>query len=296
MKTSLLYFQCEETAALKLAHLASLTPQLIIRHDFPDGEFKLQLPVNISNRAVLFHTLDHPNEKLIELLFAAGGARQQGVRHLTLIAPYLAYMRQDIAFITGEVISQRVIGELLASIFDAVITVDPHLHRISKLEEAIPVDPALVVSAAPLLGEFVAKQRSNPFLMGPDAESAQWISQAALKANLDFSVAKKIRHGDLDVEITFPKIHVEGRSVVLLDDIASSGHTLARAAEILFTAGASTVDVAVTHALFSDDAIELIKRSGVENIWSTDTVAHSSNAVSVLPELAKALKNILKSK
>ena len=293
-KISLLYFQSEEASALRLAQLAGLNPQLIIRHDFPDGEFKLQLPTNLSSRTVLFHTLDHPNEKFIELLFAAGGARQQGVRHLTLVAPYLAYMRQDIAFIEGEVISQRIIGELLASMFDAVITVDPHLHRIAKLEEAIPVDPALVISAAPLLGEFVAKQRSNPFLMGPDAESAQWIAQAALKAHLDFAVAKKIRRGDLEVEITFPKIHVDGRAVVLLDDIASSGHTLARAAEILFTAGAVTVDVAVTHALFSDGAVELIKNSGVQNIWSTDTVIHSSNAVSVLPNLAKALKNIFR--
>lgn len=293
-KTSLLYFKNEETAAFSLARLADLDPQLITRHDFPDGEFKLQLPLNISSRAVLFHTLDHPNEKLIELLFTAGTARLQGVRHLTLVAPYLAYMRQDIAFVTGEVISQRIIGELLASLFDALITVDPHLHRITKLDEAIPVDPAIVISAAPLLGKFVAQQRFNPFLMGPDAESAQWISQAALRANLDFAVAKKIRHGDLDVEITFPKVQVEGRSVVLLDDIASSGRTLARAAEALFSAGASTVDVAVTHALFSDDAIEHIKNSGVQNIWSTDTVAHPSNAVSVLPELAKALKKILK--
>jgi len=296
MKTSLLYFQDEAEPALELADLARLTPQLVIRHDFPDGEFKLQLPSNVSSRAVIFRSLNHPNEKLIELIFTGGTARMLGVRHLTLVAPYLAYMRQDIAFVPGEVISQRIVGELLASIFDAVITVDPHLHRISKLKEAIPLDPAIVISAAPLLAEFVAKQRNNPFLIGPDAESVQWISQAALHAHLDYAVAKKIRHGDLNVEISFPKVNIKGRPVVILDDIASSGHTLAQAAKILLAAGALTVDVAVSHALFNSGAIELIKSSGVQNIWSANTVAHSSNAISVFPEIAKALKNILKQK
>ena len=286
---SLLYFKSEASAALNLARLANLNPQLIERHDFPDGEFKLQLPSALPSRVVLLHSLDRPNEKLIELLFTARTARQLGVQHLTLVSPYLAYMRQDIAFVPGEVVSQRIVGDLLASLFDAVITVDPHLHRVSKLEEVIPAEHAITISAAPILGDLAVQKRVNPFLVGPDEESAQWVAQAAKLHQLDYAVATKLRLGDRSVDIQLPSMNAEGRAVVLLDDIASSGYTLARAAELLLKAGAATVDVAVTHALFDDQAEAVIIKSGVSQIWTTDCIPHASNAVSVLPLIAQAL-------
>ena len=290
---SLLYFKSEAEAALKLAKLADLDPCLIERHDFPDGEFKLKLPSVLSHKAVLFHTLDHPNEKLIELLLAAKTARQLGVQHLTLVVPYLAYMRQDIAFVPGEVVSQRIIGDLLASLFEAVITVDPHLHRVASLEQAIPVKNAINISAAPMLGELAVEKRAHPFLIGPDEESSQWVAQAAAAHQLDYAVATKTRLGDRSVEIHLPAMDVKGRAVILLDDIASSGHTLARAAELLLAAGAKTVDVAVTHALFDSQAEDLIKRAGVSQVWTTDCIAHPSNAVSVLPAITQALSGLV---
>lgn len=292
--TVLLYFKVEEQSAQKLARYIGVTALLIARHNFPDGEFKLQLPTGLPSSVVVFHTLDHPNEKLIELFLVARAARQLGVRHLTLIAPYLAYMRQDMAFIPGEVVSQKIIGDLLASLFDAVIAVDPHLHRISKLEEAIPVLQAIALSAAPMLGALAASKRINPFLVGPDSESEQWIAKAALQHRLDCAVANKVRHGDRHVDITLPQANFLGRSMVLLDDIASSGHTLASAAKLLLSAGAKTVDVAVTHALFDSQALDVIRAAGVSEIWSTDCIAHTTNAVSVLPMIAKAFITIPK--
>lgn len=288
-ETVLLYFERASKAALQLAYLAKLSPQLIVRHDFPDGEMKLRLPAKLPDRAVLFHTLDQPNEKLIELLFAAKTARQLGVLHLTLVAPYLPYMRQDIAFEPGEAISQRIIGDLIASLFDSVITVDPHLHRTPNLADVIPVKQALVLSAATLLGELAAKRRPNPILIGPDEESAQWVAQAASSNHLDYAVAHKTRHGDKSVDITLPLMNVKDRHVVLLDDIASSGRTLALAAKLLYAAGAKTVDVAVTHALFNGDAMEIITHAGIQEIWSTDCILHPTNAVSILPKIAQIL-------
>lgn len=289
---SLLYFKDEAVTALKLAKLAGLTPCLIERHDFPDGEFKLKLPPTLSSRAVLFRSLNHPNEKLVELLLAAKTAKQLGVQHLTLVAPYLGYMRQDIAFVPGEVVSQRIVGDLLASLFDAVITLDPHLHRVANLKEAVPVKDAINISAAPILGDWVVQKRANPFLIGPDEESAQWVAQAAAAHQLDYAVATKTRLGDRSVDIALPTIDVKGRAVILLDDIASSGHTLARATELLLEAGAASVDVAVTHALFDRQAEALVKKAGVSQIWSTDCIAHTSNAVSVMPAIAQALSKL----
>ena len=234
----LLYFEDETQFALQVAHDAGLTPALIQRHRFPDGELKLRLPSALPSHVVVLRSLVNPNEKLVELLLVARTARSLGAQRLTLVAPYLAYMRQDIAFHPGEVVSQRVVGQFLASLFDAVITVDPHLHRIHSLDEAIPVATTVVLSGAPLLGDLIAKHHAHPFLIGPDGESAQWVAAAAQSHGFDCAVCKKIRHGDHAVDILLPSIDVKGRAVVVLDDVASSGQTLARAAQLLLAAGA----------------------------------------------------------
>lgn len=288
----LLYFDDEADAALRLADLAGLTPCVIDRHRFPDGELKLRLPPALTGSVVLLRTLAQPNEKLIELLLAARTARALGARHLTLVAPYLAYMRQDIAFLPGEAVSQRIVGQFLASLFDAVITVDPHLHRIAALEQAVPVRQAIVLSGAPLLGDWIAQRRPHPFLIGPDGESAQWVAQAAARHGLDHAVCQKLRHGDKHVDIELPSVNVQGRAVVLLDDVASSGRTVARAAQLLRAAGAASVDVAVTHALFAGDALQVIRDAGVAEVWSTDCIAHPSNVVSMAPAIAQALQGL----
>ena len=219
----LLYFEEEKNQATQIANAAGMALACISRHRFPDGELKLRLPDTLSPRVTLLRSLHQPNEKLLELLLVARTARTLGAKHLTLVAPYLAYMRQDIAFQPGEAVSQRIVGGFLADLFDAVITVDPHLHRISTLQEAIPAPHAIVLSGAPLLADWIALQRKHPLLIGPDEESAQWIAQAAKRHGFDFAVCQKIRHGDRSVEATLPHADIAGRAVVLLDDIASSG-------------------------------------------------------------------------
>jgi ribose-phosphate pyrophosphokinase len=285
----LLHFLEDTEIAVRAATAAGLNACAIERHRFPDGELRLRLPGALPSRVVLWRTLNDPNEKLVELLLVAQTARSLGAQHLTLVAPYLAYMRQDIAFNPGEVVSQRVVGKFLAGLFDAVITVDPHLHRVSTLQEAVPVADAVVLSGAPVLADLVHQRRPNAVLMGPDEESLQWVAQAAARHGWDHAVCLKQRHGDRAVSIELPAMPVKGRAVVLMDDVASSGHTLAEAARLLRAAGAASVDVAVTHALFAQGALALVKEAGVGEVWSTDCIAHESNAVSMVPALAQAL-------
>jgi ribose-phosphate pyrophosphokinase len=285
----LLHFEEDQPMAARIARAAGMAHAPVERHRFPDGELKLRLPATLPPRVVLLRTLDNPNEKLVELLLVARTARTLGATHLTLVAPYLAYMRQDIAFQPGEVVSQRVVGGFLAELFDAVITVDPHLHRIATLAQAVPVAQATVLSGAPLLADLIATHHPRPLLVGPDEESAQWIAQAAERHGFDFAVCRKVRNGDRDVHIALPDLNIAGRAVVLLDDVASSGHTLAGAARLLLAAGAASVDVAVTHALFAGDALQVIRNAGVGQVWSTDCIAHPSNAVSMAPLIAETL-------
>lgn len=288
----LLCFEEEMGRGARIAHAGNLALAKIEQHRFPDGEIKLRLPQTLPKQTAILCTLNDPNEKLIALLLAAQTARDLGAKHLTLLAPYLAYMRQDVAFQAGEAISQRVVGGFLARLFDALITVDPHLHRVATLQEAVPVTQAIVLSGAPLLSDLIATRRSNPLLIGPDEESAQWVAQAASHHGFDHAVCRKLRHGDRDVEITLPDFPIAGRQVVLLDDVASTGHTLAQATRLLLAAGAKSVDMAVTHALFAGHAIQVIREAGVGDIWSTDCIEHSSNAVSLAAPFAEALAHV----
>jgi ribose-phosphate pyrophosphokinase len=284
-----LFFDDEREAAQRFAQAAKLPSAVVNRHRFPDGELKLQLPATLPSKIFLYRSLHDPNEKLVELLFVAQTARQLGASDLTLIAPYLAYMRQDIAFHEGEVVSQKIIGQFLASMFDSIITVDPHLHRVATLEEAAPVKRPVVLSGAPLLGAYIAERLPNAFLLGPDSESAQWIASAARAHGFEHAACEKVRHGDKDVVVQLPDVSLKGRAVVILDDVASSGRTLAKATQAALAAGASSVDVAVTHALFADDAMAVILESGVRDVWSTDCIAHSSNVVSIANMLVHAV-------
>jgi len=288
----LLCLEDELGLARHIAQAAGMPLACIERHVFPDGEIKLRLPTALPQGVVVLRSLHQPNTKLVELLLTARTARQLGATHLTLVAPYMAYMRQDVAFQPGEAVSQKIVGNHLADLFDAVITVDPHLHRVASLKEAVPTTQALALTAAPLLADFVHSQCPNALLIGPDEESEQWITSAAQQHGFDHGVCRKTRHGDRQVDISLPDVPVSNRAVVLLDDIASSGHTLAQAARLLLQAGARSVDVAVTHALFSGDALEVVRHAGVGRIWSTDSVPHVSNRVSIAPLLAAALHQL----
>ena len=285
----LLAFDDEAELAQRLAAALSWPLAIIDRHEFPDGETRLRLPPALPAQVVLLRGLQQPNAKLTQLMLAAAGARELGALRLTLVSPYLAYMRQDMAFTAGEVVSQRHLGALLAACFDTVVTVDPHLHRVATMDEVLPGRRGIALSAAALLGAHVAQQVPAALLLAPDEEAGQWVRIAAQAQGLDHAVCHKTRHGDREVDVALPAADVNGRAVVLLDDVASTGRTLAAAARGALARGAASVDVAVTHALFVGDALAQLQAAGVRHIWSSDCVPHPSNAVSVVPLLAEAL-------
>lgn len=285
----LLAFDDEMDFAARLAAALGMPLAQVQAHRFPDGESRLRLPPGLPARVVLLRGLQRPDEKLAPMLLAAAGARELGAGHVTLVSPYLAYMRQDMAFTPGEVVSQRHFGQMLAAAFDALVTVDPHLHRVATLEEVVPGRRGIALSAAPLLGDLIAARVPGALLLAPDEEALQWVNVAALAQRLDHAACRKQRHGDRDVHVAPPDVDVAGRAVVLLDDVASTGRTLAAAARAALAGGAASVDVAVTHALFIGDALECVHAAGVRHVWSSDCVAHASNAVSVVPLLAQAI-------
>lgn len=286
---ALLYFDDERGPAQRIARAAGLDAVRLGRHRFPDRELKITLPERVPRRVAVLRSLHDPNEKLVELLLVAGGARDLGARHVTLVAPYLAYMRQDRAFAPGEAVSQHHVCTLLDALFDRVITVDPHLHRVTSLADVLTAADAVTLSAAPAIGAFLARRARGALLVGPDDEAAQWVRAAATAAGLEWTVARKVRRGDRQVTIALPPVPLRGRRVVLVDDVISTGRTLAQAARALRRAGAARVDVAATHALFVNGAADALQRAGVREVWTTDSVPHPTSTIRLASLLAAAL-------
>ena len=276
--------------AARLAQLLDWSFSELSIHSFPDGESLVRLPETVPEHVVLYVGLDQANHQLVELELAAATALNLGARRLTLVAPYLCYMRQDRAFHPGEAVSQHVVGAWLARRFDTVITVDPHLHRTHRLVDAVPVRRAVVVTAASLMAEWLSARGGNPLLIGPDAESAPWLKAIAEKGDFEYIVGAKQRAGDRDVTIKLPEVAVAGRPVVLIDDVASTGRTLAEVARQVNDRGAASVTVLVTHALFVGDALDCLRATGVGEIVSTDSVRHPTNRLQLAGLLAETLR------
>ncbi len=267
--------------------------QEVYLHQFPDGESLLRLPLDLPEHIIICRSLNQPNDKLIELLLCAKTARQQGVKRITLVAPYLCYMRQDIANQPGEAVSQRIIGQMLAELFDDVITVDPHLHRISTLKQAIPLANAISLTATNEIKLFLQQHFKRAVLLGPDSESEQWVAAIAQKIGFEYSVAEKIRQGDTHVSMRLAEFDFHNKLVVIVDDMASTGRTLAKATGLLLAAGALRVYAVITHPLFCADAEAHIIQAGVQQIWSTDSISHTSACIHLDKLLAQGIKEIL---
>jgi len=211
----------------------------------PGGKYDVRLPVDH-----LARSLNQPNEKLVELALAASTARDLGAGKVTLVAPYLCYMRQDKAFHPGEAVSQRITGKLLANWFDGLITVDPHLHRVHHLEDAVPVGNAKALKATEAMAVYLDGRLDNPVLICPDEESEQWVAAIAQRDQLDFHIARKVRFGENDVQVTLPDTDYRARHIVLVDEVASTGRTLEAASRDLISYQPASINVMVTHALF----------------------------------------------
>ncbi len=285
---TLLYFPgYAEPAARLVRELGCLSEEITIHH-FPDGESLVRLPSGLSGCVAIYVSLDRPDQKLVQLGIAASAARTLGAERTVLVAPYMCYMRQDKAFHEGEAVSQRIVGAWLDEWFDMVLTVDAHLHRVHSMKDVISC--GINISAASFMADFLKRRGGSPLILGPDQESIQWVKRIGMEAGLEYGVACKIRRGDRDVEITLPDIEVKGREVIIIDDVLSSGYTVARAASQIRRQGASLIECMVTHALFAEGAEELLLNSGVETVMSSDTILHPSNVIFMAAGLSEAIR------
>lgn len=278
-----------EILARALADLISGEVGPLESHRFPDGETYLRLPETVKNRSVaLVCTLANPDPKFLGLFFAARAARELGARQIGLVAPYLCYMRQDSRFKPGEAVTSTIFASLVSTAFDWLVTVDPHLHRTKALGDIYTI-PAQALHAGPLLGDWIKQHVTQPYLIGPDEESLQWVAEVARVSGAPYCVLHKERLGDREVRIAPGALKPLGSATpVLIDDVISSGRTMQEAIRIASAFSTRRPLVAAIHGIFAEKADEKLEREGARLI-TTNTILHASNQIDVAPLLAPVI-------
>ena len=292
MSRVLFSFPEQNELGARLTPLVQARPGRLDWRRFPDGESLVTIENAIDGESVAFvASLHRPDEAALALRFAAATAREFGARRVGLIAPYLAYMRQDKRFHDGEAISAPLFARFLEESFDWLVTADPHLHRNPELSSLYRI-PATRVVTAPLVAQWIRDNVMDALLIGPDSESEQWVSDIAQRANLPHQVLNKIRHGDRDVEVSLPDVEsARGRTPVIVDDIVSSGRTMIETLGHLKRLGLPGAVCIAIHAVFAGDAYEQLLAAGASRVVSTDSIRHPSNAISIATLLAEGSGN-----
>lgn len=262
-----------------------------IEQQFPDGEQYIRLRGNLRGvELYIVNSLYPPNDEVMAALIAADAARSLGARKVYLVAPYLAYMRQDKRFKPGEAVSSRTVAALISERFDGLLTVDPHLHRYKSLREVYSI-PAVALHADEAIAGWVRRSVRQPVLVGPDSESRQWVSRVAKLCEAPFTVMRKQRFSSTSVQSSgLDAKLVKGRDVLVLDDIISSGHTMAGVIRQALALGAASASGVGVHGLFAPGARKLLKQAGAARVVTSNAVPNGAARIDVTPWIAQAIK------
>jgi len=256
---------------------------------FPDGEVMASIgdvtPTSTDRAIVVAST--PTSDAHLELLQLQDAAREAGFDDVVTVLPYMGYARQDRAFNPGEPVSARAVARAISTGADRVLTIDPHEEDVCDFFEPT----ATSVSAAGRLAEPLPDDLADPLFLSPDAgaiDLAETVQETAGTGAIDYF--EKTRHSGTEVEISPSDASVEGRDVVVVDDIIATGSTMSEAVEILHERGANRVFVTCVHPLLAENAVTKLSRAGVDAIYGTDTIERPHSAVSAAPAIADALE------
>lgn len=278
-----------EDLADGLAALCSAERSVVEVRQFPDGEHYVRLPADVAGRHVwLVCRLSPPTERFLPLVFAARAARALSAARISLLAPYLPYLRQDRVFQHGEALSSKIFAGLVSREFDGLVTIDPHLHRYASLDQIYDI-PTVALTSAGIIGNWVRDNVERPVILGPDAESRQWAERIAAAAGAPWAVFEKERHGDRNVSLSIPDL---GRwrdcTPVLVDDIISSGATMVEAAKAVLEAGFPAPYCIGVHGLFRPAAGKRLEQLACR-LLTTNTILNPYSQFEVAPLIAEAI-------
>ena len=266
------------STALKLPIIDTQTKR------FPDGELYIRILENIKNEEIMIVQTTYPDENIIELFLLLDAAKRAKAKNITVIIPYFGYARQDKQFKEGEPISAAALARLISTLADNIITVDPHKEHILDF---FTIQAKSISAVKPIATHL--KERQIDLVLAPDHGALERATKAANCLECDVDYLEKTRLDGSTISISPKNLEVSGKTVAIIDDIISTGGTMAEAIKQLHSQDVKKIYVACTHGLFAGSAIKKLQEAGCEEIIATDTIQTQFSTVSV----SSALEEIL---
>ncbi len=251
---------------------------------FPDDECYVRIHDDLDGEDVVVVQTTWPDRNIVELLLLQDAIREFDVSSLATVVPYYGYARQDKKFNIGEPISARAIARMIQAQTDEFLTVDIHATSIIDWFDRVS---ATNVSSHPDIGRFL-KGLGVEMVLSPDEGRWQNAKRVAEVVGCDADFLVKERLDGETVRMAPKSLDSKGRCVAIVDDIISTGSTIAKAAEQLRSQGAAKIVAVCTHGVFSKDAVPKL-RAACDEVYSSDTIENPTTAISVAPQLAKAI-------
>jgi len=254
---------------------------------FPDEEFYVRVLDDVKDENVLIVHTTYPDSKIVELLLMIDAVHESKAKKIIVAIPYFGYSRQDKKFENGEPISARAIAEHISLHTDHIITVDPHKEHLLDFFNV----PAYSCSAVSEIAKYL-KEKKVDFVLAPDKGAKNRAQQAAQIIGCEYDYMEKTRIDGTTIKIKPKNLDAKNKNVAIIDDIISTGGTMAKSIKELKKQGANKVSVACTHGLFIGGAKEKLISAGCDDIISTDTIEDEFNKVKVAPCIAEKLSEI----
>lgn len=257
----------------------------IIEKRFPDDEFYLRIMDDISGEHVIIVQTTYPDPNIVELFLLQNAVEEAGAKEVSVVIPYFGYARQDTKFQDGEPISAKAMADLISLNADRVITVDPHKEYILDFFST----SAFSCSAVPELAKYL-KKKNIDMILAPDKGALDRAKKASKIIGCEFDYMEKTRIDGTTIEIKLKTLNAKNKNVAIIDDIISTGGTMAKSIQELKKHGAKNVYVACTHGLFAGNAVKKLTQAGCSEIISTDTILGKFSKVKIAPCIAPFLK------
>jgi len=251
---------------------------------FPDDELYVRIQDDVKNKELIIVQTTYPDPNIVELFLLQNAAKESGAKKITVVIPYYGYARQDTKFKEGEAISAKALAKLISINADKVITVDPHKEYILDFFSK----PAHSCSAVPEIAKYLIEKKID-MVLAPDKGAVDRAKKASEIINCDFDYMEKTRIDGNTIEIKPKNLDSENKNVAIIDDIVSTGGTMAKSIKELKSQGAKKVFVACTHGLFAGNAIEKLTTAGCTQIISSDTIISKYSKVKIAPAIAKLI-------
>ena len=282
--------------AEKIASSYGMELGKVRKTQFSDGEYQVCFEESIRGRRIfLIGSTNPPNDNLMEMLLMIDAAKRASARHITAVMPYFGWARQDRKDQPRVPIAAKMVAKILqAAGATRIMTMDLHADQIQGFFE-VPVDH--LFASTILLPHVEAMNLDNITIASPDMGGSKRAYAYSKYLKCEVVICYKQRKKANVIDTMEVIGNVEGRNIILVDDMVDTAGTLTKAADVMMERGALSVRALTTHAILSGPAYERIEQSSLEELIVTDTIPLKSQSskikvVSCAPLFADVMKKV----